>query len=294
MVSLFRAEWQKTAGNRWAVGFLMWIFPAAAIGMSVLAILLTLLSSDYREFTQQMYGSIPWNTRMVEMAGFLNNELGRLIILAFTAIMFAGEYQYGTWKNLVPRRRRVALILNKFITLAVFVTVSVVAFSIIATIGTGITASIAGTDFGPAPTPEVIGQFLQDYLLQLGITLSATFIASGYAAVAAIITRNILGSLLVGFLLSMGETTVLIATLVLYNVMKFPVQVVNIYLLTPGYNLANISAWIKNGIGYSYRVSVDYSLEPFSVGVSMLIVAGWVLGSIALATFLFRRQDITA
>jgi ABC-type transport system involved in multi-copper enzyme maturation permease subunit len=293
MVSLFRAEWQKTAGNRWAVGMLIWIFPAAAIGLSALAVVITLLSSDYREFMQQNYSSIPWNTRMIEMAGFLNNEIGRLIILAFTAIMFAGEYQYGTWKNLVPRRRRVALILTKFVTLAVFVTVSVIAFSIIATIGTGITAGIAGTDFGPAPTPEVIGQFLRDYLLQLGITLSATFIASGYAAVAAIITRNILGSLLVGFLFSMGETTVLLLTSLLYNVMKFPIEVMNVYLATPGYNLANISAWIKNDVGYAFRVTMDFSVGPFDIGVSILVIALWIVGAIALATFLFHRQDIT-
>jgi ABC-2 type transport system permease protein len=293
MVSLFRAEWQKTAGNRWAVGMLMWIFPAAAFGMSVAAIVITLLSSGYREYLQGI-GPIPWNTRMLETVGFLNSELGRLIILAFTAIMFAGEYQYGTWKNLIPRRRRVALILTKFVTLAVFVVISVIAFSIIAVIGTGLTSAIAGVEFGPALTGEVVGQFLSDYGLQLLVTLSATFIASGYAAVAAMVIRNILGSLLVGFIFSLGEATVLILTLVLYNVFKLPVQVVNIYLFTPGYNLANISAWAKNGVGYAYRVAMDYSLEPFSLAASLLIVALWILGLVALTLFLFRRQDITS
>ncbi len=293
MVSLFRAEWQKTTGNRWAVGLLIWIFPAAAIGMSILAIVISALSSDYREYLQ-MLGPIPWNTRMIETVSFMNNEVGRLIILAFTAIMFAGEYQYGTWKNLVPRRRRVPLILMKFIALAVFVVVSIIAFSIIAVMGTWITSSMAGIEFGPALTPEIAGEFLGDYLLQLLITLSATFIASGYAAAAAMITRNILGSLLVGFILSLGETTVLILTLILYNVLKLPVQIMSLYQFTPGYNLANISAWVKNGAGFSYRVAVDYSLQPFSMEASLLIIALWIVGLIALTLFLFRRQDITS
>lgn len=292
MVSLFRAEWQKTSGNKWAVGFLMWIFPASALGMSLLAIVITLLSSGYREYLTTL-GPIAWNTRMLETVSFLNTELGRLIILAFTAIMFAGEYQYGTWKNLVPRRSRIALIMIKFVTLSVFVVISVIAFSIIAVIGTGLTSAAAGVEFGPALTGEVISDFLADYGLQLLVTLSATFIASGYAAVAAIIMRNILGSLMVGFILSLGEATVLIVTLVLYNILKLPVQIMSLYQYTPGYNLANISSWAKNGVGYAYRVSMDFNLEPFSLEASLLMVALWIVGLVLLTLFLFRRQDIT-
>ncbi|MFN8371469.1 MAG: ABC transporter permease [Anaerolineae bacterium] len=293
MVNLFRAEWQKTVGNRWAAGLLIWIFPAAALGLSVLAIVVSLLSSDYRSFMQQNYSVTAWNVRMVETVGFLNSEVGRLIILAFTAIMFAGEYQYGMWKNLIPGRARASLILSKFITLGIFMVFAVVLFSVIGTIGTGITCAIAGTDFGPAPTGEVLGQFVREYGLQLMITLCSTFIASGYAAVAAMVTRNILGSLMVGFLVSLGETVVLLITLILYSVVKLPIQIMTVYQLTPGYNLANISAWSKDGIGYAVRVGMDLTLEPLSVGVSLLIVALWIIGLVGLTVFLFRRQDIT-
>jgi hypothetical protein len=67
-------------------------------------------------------------------------------------------------------------------------------------------------------------------------------------------------------------------------------QLVRIYHFTPSYNLANISAWVNNNAPYS--IFSEYS-QPHSLPVSILIVALWVVGLLALTTYLFRRQDIT-
>ena len=58
-----------------------------------------------------------WTDTFMASWGFANNLFGRMFLLGFTAVTFAGEYQWGTWKNIIPRQRRSLLIMAKFINL---------------------------------------------------------------------------------------------------------------------------------------------------------------------------------
>jgi hypothetical protein len=122
-----------------------------------------------------------------------------MILLGFAAVVFAGEYQWGTWKNIVPRNRRVMLLLMKFMALGVFVVLAFVLMSIIWVIGLGVLAQIAGAEYGPAVTLHVLSDFAEDYAIQAALTFTSMMIAAGYAALAGMLTRSILGGVLVSF-----------------------------------------------------------------------------------------------
>lgn len=287
MISLFRAEWEKTAGNRWAVSFFVWIVPVGVTIFTLLALFLAVVSEEFR-VTQRMQGIAPWDQTMLSIWAMLNTEFGRITMLAFAAIVFAGEYQYGTWKNLLPRTTRTRLIVTKFITIAVFLTSAYVAGSLILGIGTGLIAGLTGIEYGLATFGERLPDFLGDYGLQLFLTVASMVIALGYASLAAMATRSILGTLLLSFLIYLGEPAVLLPIFLIERFLG--INLIGLYLLTPGYNLANISSWITQKQGYA--LGDVFGAQPLAG--SLLIIACWMLGLIWLTVYFFRRQDIVS
>ncbi len=110
-----------------------------------------------------------------------NEMFGRIILIAFTAVIFAGEYQWGTWKNLLPRRRRVPLIVNKFVTLGAFVVVAFGAASLIAGLGMFLPVKIAGGQYGPPLAAALQSDFVRNFAVQAATPFTATI--SPHAAV---------------------------------------------------------------------------------------------------------------
>jgi len=287
MVNLFRAEWQKIVGNRLAVGTLVWIFPIATLMLLVFYLIGVLLSPVLRQQVASTPGD--WTQIIGFTWNIANNTLSQLVILAFTGIVFGGEYQWAMWKNLVYRRRRVQLVLMKFLVLALFVALSFVSMTIIAGIGVGLVTKIAGGEYGPALTGEVLATFLPDYLLQAMITFTATLVAASYTAIAAMLSRSILGGVLIGFLFMLAETAILLPLTLIARLFDAP-ELVRIYHFTPSYNLANISSWVNQNAPYS--IFAEYS-TPHTLTTSLVIVALWVVSLLALTVYLFSRQDIT-
>lgn len=285
MTNLFRAEWEKIAGNRWAVAFCVWSFPVGMLVFIVAVIVVTLFSKDFRT-AQMEVGIAPWNVTMLDAWRFVNTEFVRYIIVVFSAIVFAGEYQYGTWKNLIPRRSRPVLIFNKLLTLGAFVTISFVVMTIISGIGVGIVAGMLGVNYGSFDS-ETIREFAGDYLFQMTITLTATLIATTYAAVAAMIARNIVASAIIGIIITLAEQASLLIVLLVYGLLK--INVGFLYHLTPGYNLANISTWVQFDKGFRPWEG----FVPHDLSLSIMIVTVTVVVLIGLTVYLFRRQDIT-
>jgi ABC-type transport system involved in multi-copper enzyme maturation permease subunit len=291
MANLFRAEWDKIAGNRWAAGFLIWVFPVGVFVFGAIYLVMVLLVDDVR----RQIADWQWTTSFLGTWSFPNNFLGRLFIVAFTAIIFAGEYQYGTWKNLVPRRRRVVLILNKYLVLAAFVLVAFVTMSLIAGFGGGILVRTAGGDYGPVLTGEVLGDFAREYSLQMFLTFAGTLIAVGLASLAAMFTRSMLASLMAAAVVLIAEAASIVFVFLLDQWLDWH-WLYDLYKLTPGYNLDNILAWVMRGTGALPPI-VQFNGIPFdpnSLGVSVLILLGWIVALVTLTTWLFSRQDITS
>lgn len=296
MRNLFRAEWIKIAGNRWVAGCLIWIFPIGAVGFIALAALILTLSSSARAGLRQD-DAVLWTEQAISMWNFPNNPVGRLILLGFTAVVFAGEYQWQTWKNVVPRSRRAALILVKFLALGAFVVLAFSLMSVLWTAGWALLTRIAHVPYGPRITAEVVRSFAGDYALAAGLAFTSTLIAAGYAALAGMLTRSILGGVIAGFAATFVENLSILGLMLIGWFLDIP-RIVHLYRLTPGYNLINVASWINKNAPNTMRPFEEgkYSGIVFSDSLefSIVILALWVFGLMALTVALFQRQDITS
>jgi hypothetical protein len=295
MRDLFRAEWIKIAGNRWVAGCLVWIFPLLALGFVIVVGIILALSSSARHGFQND-NPAEWTEQAVGVWNIPNNPVGRLILLGFTAVVFAGEYQWNTWKNIVPRNRRVMLIVIKFIALGTFVVLAFLLMSILWTLGYGLLTQIAGTSYGPRISEKVLSSFAGDYALAASLAFTSTLIAAGYAALAGLFTRSILGGVLVGFAATFVENLSILGLVIVGYFLNIP-RIVHLYRLTPGYNLANVASWINDHHAANMKVDVSNKISYVfsdSLTFSVVLLAAWIIGLIALTAFLFRRQDITS
>lgn len=294
MLDLFRAEWAKINGNRWVAGCLIWIFPISALTLVVIIGVVMAFSETVR--TSYAAGNEQWTSQLVDVWGVPNNPLGRLLLIGFAAVIFAGEYQWNTWKNVVPRNRRLVLLLTKFITLGVFVVFAFVTMSIIMAVGTWLLVLIAGGTYGPPVTAEVVRDVAGDYTRSAGLAFVSMQIAAGYASLAAMLTHSILGGVLVGFGATLVEGLSAAALSLIAFFLEMP-GILELYRFTPTYNLLNVNEWIVNDKSLAIRMDIGPSMRVVlsdSLAFSVLMLAAWVIGLITVTAIWFQRQDITS
>lgn len=297
VLSLFRAEWTKTAGNRWVVGFLIWIFPVGALAfMVVMALLIALVPSMRSDQGVERLGldGVDWTEQAISVWDFPNSLLGRLIVLAFTSFVFAGEYQWGTWKNILPHSNRVAVVLIKFITVGLFV---IIAFSLMSAIygaGMVVLTEIAGGSHGPPVSGPVLTAFTGDYLQQAGLAFTLTLIAASMAALLAMAMRSILGGAIAGIILTYVEGLSILPMVLLAHWLDYP-RLVHAYRVTPSYNVANIKSWLTQGVAEGENFDFFNNVVDFSDSMtfSIVLLGAWVCALVGLTVYLFNRQDMT-
>ena len=288
-IRLFYAEWQKIIGNRWVTIGMIWIFPFTALVLMIFALIGATFSESFREGMQ--VDPAQW-TEMAMFPWFIpNNPLGRGLLLGFTAVIFAGEYQWNTWKMIVPRSRRIPLILIKFLAVAVFVIYAFMLMSILMALGFRLISWVAGSPYGPEISFPVISEFCRDYALQMLYAFTSTVIASGFAAIAAMVTRSILGSAIAAIIIGIAETALILPLFLLSWLLDSDLPM-HLYRFIPAYNLLNLFSWLvgetPGGLTFpSGEVIVD------SLPFAMTVVSCWIVGLIALTTYLFQKQDIT-
>jgi ABC-type transport system involved in multi-copper enzyme maturation permease subunit len=285
--SLVRAEWNKIAGNRMVTLFMIWIFPVAAAAGAVGLCVLALASPMGRTLFRSGALVIElWTQIIPEIWNLPNSWLGRMLLVGFAAFVFAGEYLWHTWKNLLPRNRRTALILAKFVVVAAFVLLAFLSATAILSLGMGLAMGLAGGTPASLPGDRLVG-LVTDSALQAVVTLLSTTIAAGYAALAGMYTRSILGGVLVGLGATGGEQFLLMALAQIAGWLREP-RVLGLYRLTPSYNVANAVSWIND----SSPTAMLFGLAADSLATSLMLLVGWVLALILLTVLLFRRQDI--
>jgi ABC-2 type transport system permease protein len=286
---LFRAEWRKIAGNRWATGCMIWIFPALAVLGIALGLLAAALSSDFQ--TSLNDGPAMW-TEMAVIAWLIPiNPLGRLLLIGFTAVLFAGEYQWNTWKVIVPRSQRVPLILVKFFAVAVFVVFAFALMSILLTAGIGLVSAVVGASYGPDLNGDVLRDFAEDYSLNMLAAFLTTILAAGFAALAAMITRSILGSAVIGIVVTIGENFLVLPLSLIAGLLNADIFQ-HLFRFTPGYNLNRLMAYLFGEIPEGLELQSSKIINDTQL-FSEAVLAVWVVGLVTLTAYLFQRQDVT-
>ncbi|VAW40005.1 hypothetical protein MNBD_CHLOROFLEXI01-2285 [hydrothermal vent metagenome] len=294
MQSMIAAEWRKLLGYSKAIAFLVWIYPIAALVIVlILSILPPLLFPSVRELASQN-GRFWTNDSLAvwqAMSGFPGGTFIRMPFLAFTAIAFAGEYQWGTWKNIVPRQSRTALILTKFLVLGVLATVGLLLASFIITGGGWLSAVLYDVPYGPALSELDVAAFFQEYVTQAAVTIAGMLIAASYAALIAMYSRSIMASLLLSVGVGILEIFFALILAIVGTVTNRP-SLTNLFVVTPTYNLDNIRSWLIDGMGSTGGGLPGFTAVP-SLTVSILIVLLWLVGLLGLTAVFFNRQDIT-
>lgn len=288
MISLLRAEWIKINKNVKLTGSLVWVFPIATAAIYGLGLLLFGSLMDY-EVEPTL-----WTEDFSAIWGFINsfpgNVFGRLLPLAFMATIFAGEYQWSTWKNIVPRRSRGALIVSKQLALVAVIVLAFFLTSVVTVFFQAIRHGLADIAYQPAFSAEAIGDFIQTYLREAGFAITSLFLMTGFAAIAAILTRSVLGSLLLGLGLSVLELVSGLLLAFVGHIIDWP-ELANAYQFMPSYSIENIRSWLVVNSSFPAPLPA-FTVEP-PLLFSVIVLAIWLLGSTGLAIWLFRRQDIT-
>jgi ABC-type transport system involved in multi-copper enzyme maturation permease subunit len=290
MNKLLNAELQKIIGHRWVTGLLIWIFPVGALAASLLLILASLLSPmSLRYFG---LGNIKWTDQMLGVWNIPIGALGRLLLIGFMAFVFAGEYQWDTWKNILPYNSRPRIILTKYLAVGLLILISFATMSVIWSVGPGIAVKFAGVSYGPVLTDAIVADFAGDYIFKTLLTFTVIMISAGYAALGGVITRSVLGSALVGFGAILLEELSIGILLVMSTLLNKP-GVLNLYRLTPTYNLYNVSSWMNSNTPYRLQIPGFEHLASDSMSFSAVVLVLWVFALVALTMMVFQRQDIT-
>ena len=295
MINLYRAELQKIIGNRWVSGLLLWVFPVGAFGVIVFVAIMALFIQD---FDSQFFNEPPlWTSTMIGVWNFPTNTLGQMFLIGLTAVTFAGEYQWGTWKNILPRQRRTAVILVKFLALGTLVVFTFLLMSIILGVGYGFITKIAGIEYGPAFSQDVFVEFIKDYGLQAMLAFFTVLITSVYAALAAMLMRSILGGVMVGLGIIIVEPVSSFILIPIATLLERE-NLLQLIRFTPTYNVDNIRSLVSADVPSQMFTWIfeanNLGNVQNSLGLSLFILTVWVTLGISLILWLFNRQDISS
>ncbi len=294
MFNLLRAEWMKVVRNRMLMAFTVWIFP---IGLAAFFLIMTvnvLLTGD-ANFRFALVSSGSWIEDTTQFWGMLaffpTNILSRLLPMAFLAVVFAGEYQSHTWKNIIPRGRRIPILLNKILAITLLFLFVFATISIVIGIGQAVGHLASGEAYGPYLNDGVLWDYLDILWKFAVIALYSILVIVGYAALAAVITRSLVGAIIAGGLLAVFEPATALM-LVLLEFFFGGKHWINLFRFTPTYNLNNLHSWLFTQSPFT-EIPGNFTSEP-SMLFSFIALTVWVLGLVMLSAIIFQQQDITS
>lgn len=280
MLNALSAESLKARKNLWMMGFTVYLLPIGAVAGVLLVILMMVLGNeiDFSETT--------W-TGVVEGALLLPNSfLGQVLFMAFTSSVFAGEFGWNTWKAILPRNRRLWILISKYVVIAVSILLALNALALVALVGSWIVLSIANEPITPALISSETAEFIRSYLITLLSVFSTIMMASIYAVIAAIITRSVIGGAIAGIIMILLDS-VSLPILILIQDMTGAENLLPLYQIMPSYQIANINSWLSSDMGWALP-----TLTAPAAGVSLFVLLLWIGSCILISLAWFMRQDM--
>lgn len=281
MLDAIRAELLKFTRHRATWG-LVWIWPIGITIIGAIAITVSLAGEISGGGDGAAASWISDQTAMWKAPG---QGLGRYLIGAFVAVVFAGEYGWNTWKLIVPHRSRVTLIAAKY---AVALALLFCGFALAALIFNGIgwlKDMLTGT---PIPPDVTLGALVQAHALGALGAVGPLLLTTAYVSLFAILTRSTVAALMIGLVVTTAEQLFRAFGPMLEFYAAWLIG--PLYKALPGYHLANVGEWVGGGD----VVEVPFPSGPWSAsfGVSLAVLAFWIALLMGLTFWRFRRQDI--
>jgi ABC-type transport system involved in multi-copper enzyme maturation permease subunit len=270
------AEFSKMLRHR-ALWGLVWIFP---IGLTLLFVLGMLLRNAHPVHPPSMRMSadiwIDGTTVVWKVAGI---ALGRYFVGAFTALVFAGEYGWNTWKLIVPHRRRLDLIAAKYAVVVGLLMLSFAIASVLAIALNIISPMVTGAT--PPPDGITVGALLAAHGRSALAALVSTLLTVGYASLASILLRSTLGGAVVAVAVVTAEGLASAFA---------PLLDPTLFLALPSYHLRNLTSWIVSGRAAVQLLPSGMIQDPWTT--SLAWIAAWTVVLWVAAIVTFERQDL--
>ncbi len=284
MLEALEAERLKFARHR-ATWVLVWGYP---IGMVLLwAVVMAFeLARGGPALPEAPESAASWIADTAIVWGAPGSTFGRYLIAAYTAVVFAGEYGWNTWKLVTPHRARWVLMAAKYVVVA---TLLYLAFALTGAIT--VVLSFAGDALTGEVTPK--GLTAEALLRAQGtgalVALAPVLLTMAYTSLAAVVTRSALAAMLVGVVVATVDQ-VFSRFAPMLSVLA-PDLVWALFHALPGYHLENLKTWIESGtaLPVSFPEGAKVAL---SWRKSLAAISAWTAGLAALTVGAFQRQDL--
>jgi ABC-2 type transport system permease protein len=282
MLDAISAEALKFRRHRATWG-LVWIWPIGLAIIWLLAIGVDLANGGGE--TRGEPTAAGWIADAVSFWNVPGHPLGRYLIGAFVAVVFAGEYGWNTWKLIVPHRARGTLIAAKYIValalLAIGFTLAAILFNAFGWVEDVVTGD-------SVPAGIAASALLKAHALAALACVAPVVLTTAYVSLAAILTRSTVGALVIGLVITTLEQ--LFRSFAPLLEPYAPPVVGALYQALPGYHLANLGSWLTEG-----RVlEIPFPSGAFTMApaTSLGVAAAWIAVLVGLTFRSFRRQDI--
>jgi ABC-type transport system involved in multi-copper enzyme maturation permease subunit len=280
MLEALSAEALKMRTHK-ATWFLVWLFP---IGITILMVVTIGAGLAGLDPPDQ-----PSAHRWLEDATLIwflpSNPVGRYLISAFVAVLFAGEYGWNTWKLVVPHRRRASLIAAKYALAIILIAISFASTALLAT-ALGFADDLLTGDTIPAGiTAAAIWKEQSTAALA---AIAPVLIAIGYASLAGVLTRSTIAALVIAIVATTIEQMIsnFGPALSLY----FPSIVWPLYHVLPGHHIMNLTEFIREGAALR-REFPGGRVVDLSWTTSLAVLVAWLVALWGATFAAFRRQD---
>jgi ABC-type transport system involved in multi-copper enzyme maturation permease subunit len=297
MRNLLKAEWKKVRHNYKTVSFIVWIVPVGVFTMLLMGILLAIFSASERG-AGGLFAVVSTNNWIVDLTGIFNivlvfptDIMGRVMPLAFIGLSMAGEYQWDTWKSIVPRGSRISLLMSKIGMSAVVMLTSLVLTCLITFLGSLAGRSILGLEYLPALTAENLTLLGKEFAINFGLATLVLIFLSSLGALIARFSRSTLITFLGGFFFTIVDGLLDKFLYLFGRIFNLP-QLVNGYAYGFSFNLGNTLSWLKTES--QFPVNTPGFEGEYSLWFSVLVLALWIGGMLILALWSFNRQDLTS
>jgi ABC-2 type transport system permease protein len=281
MLDAVRAEFLKFSRHR-ATWFLVWIYPIGFLILFAIAVAVSVSKVMPDSGTQS---AAAWIGHTAAVWYVPPNTIGRYLIAAFTAVVFAGEYGWNTWKLVVPHRARSVLILAKYLLVVALLYAAFVLTGVL----TVALSWIGDQILGDLPKGVEAGAILKEHGVRAAVTVAPVLLTIAYTSLAAVLTRSMLAAVVIAIVVGTAEQT-FTSFAPLLSVYA-PRLIWGLYQVLPGYHLDNLASWIAEGHALAARFPRTGTVA-LGWATSAAAIAAWIAGLALLTLGSFRRQDI--
>jgi ABC-2 type transport system permease protein len=230
-----------------------------------------------------------WARLFLNKVGAAGGFLTVITILIGAASLFASDYRWETWRLMAPRNSRVNQILGKLVVLMGASLVTLVLVAVLSFAGNWAATLINHASAAGEPQPPIqLGFYWLVAFSLLFVTLLQVLVATGVVALFAVLTRSIVGSMLVSMAV---YTFMIVALLTAQQVVTGPDP------MHP--DLWRLFAWpefsaqlLMLHVG-SKAVSGQQAVEAGLAREALLALVTWIVVGFGGAILLFRRQDLS-